>query len=146
MQIRELTRKEKQTIRHMVNMCANYDIEYGCLLLDGDCFMFGKIFTNNILCKWFRNALLPTNPQLERLFTGRIAPDMKPCALCKKQFKLNRRQIYCSKKCNKTGRKKAVAKNVKAYRQRKRDICNHLSTVNPYGSLAECSQREEVSQ
>lgn len=126
MQIRELTGKEKRQIRKLVKvMCANYDGEYGCLPLDSSCFMFGKAYSGGALCKWFRNALMPLDPELERIFTGGIAPDTKPCAICGRSFPLNGRQSYCSEKCAKAGRRKSVARNVKAYReQKRRDVIN----------------------
>lgn len=40
---RELTPKERRDIRRLViAACASYDSEYGCLPLDGPCYMFGK--------------------------------------------------------------------------------------------------------
>ena len=122
MQLRELTGTERRQIRNLVKtMCANYDNDYGCLLLDGDCYMFyGTAYTNSALCKWFRNAVMPLEPVLERIFTGSIAPDTKPCAVCGGAFPVNGRQTCCSDKCRKISRRKSVAKNVKAHRGRKR--------------------------
>jgi len=120
-QIRELTAREKREIRRLVkSMCANYDDGYGCLPLDCGCIMFGKAYTDNPLCKWFKNALLPLAPALERVFTGKGAPETKPCAFCGRLFPLNGRQAYCSEKCTAAARRKSVAGNVKAYRERKR--------------------------
>jgi len=122
MQLRELTGRERRQIRNLVKtICANYDSDYGCLLLDGDCYMFyGAAYTNSALCKWFRNAVMPLDPELVRTFIGGIAPDTKPCAVCGGAFPVKGRQAYCSDKCAKTGRRKSVAKNVKAHRGRKR--------------------------
>lgn len=122
MQIRELSGGEKQEICRLVKtMCANYDSEYGCLPLDSECFMFGKAYTNGAICKWFRDALMPLNPELERIFNGGIVPETKPCKVCGRRFPLNGRQAYCSEECAKLGRRKSVAKNVKAHRKRKQD-------------------------
>ena len=127
MQIRELTGRERQATRRLVKeWCANYDDEYGCLPLGSDCFMFGKAYSGGALCKWFRDAVLPLDAELERIFTGGIAPDTKPCAVCGTAFPLNGRQIYCSDKCAAEGRRKSVAGNVQAFRERKRK-CNHLA-------------------
>ena len=126
MQIRELTGRERQSIRRLVkSQCANYDNDYGCLPLDGDCFMFGKAYSGGALCKWFRDAVLPLDAELERIFTSGIAPDTKPCVVCGTAFSLNGRQIYCSDKCAAVGRRKSVAENVRVYHERKRK-CNHL--------------------
>jgi len=124
--VRELTGREKRSIRELViTKCANYDREYGCLLLDSMCFMLGKAYTGGAQCRWFRNALLPLDPKLKLVFIGGIAPDTKPCAVCGKEFPLNGRQAYCSDKCAKTHRRISVANNVRAHRMRKkRDVIN----------------------
>lgn len=68
-QNRELTGKEKRQIKKLVvSLCANYDKEYGCLPLDCDCYMFGICYTNSALCKRFREALLPADPELQAVF------------------------------------------------------------------------------
>ena len=62
---RELTREEKRSIRKLVfSLCANYDREYGCLPLDGPCYMLGKCWTG-AYCRYFRDAVLPNDPVLE---------------------------------------------------------------------------------
>ena len=62
---RELTREEKRAIRKLVfSLCANYDREYGCLPLDGPCYMLGKCWTG-AYCRYFRDAVLPNDPVLE---------------------------------------------------------------------------------
>ena len=121
MQIRELTGRERQRIRRLVRAeCANYDAEYGCLPLDSECYMFGKAFSHGAMCIWFSNSVMPVDPELERIFIGRITPDTKPCTVCGKSFPLNGRQAYCSDSCARISRRKAVANNMKAYRNRKR--------------------------
>ena len=121
MKIRELTGRERQEICRLVKtMCANYDNKYACLPLNGDCYMFyGYGYTNTAMCKWFRKAILPLNPELERVLTGDAMIETKSCAVCGKTFPLNGRQNYCSEKCAKINRRKSVAKNVREYRKRK---------------------------
>lgn len=47
---RELTREEKRAIRKLVfSLCANYDREYGCLPLDGPCYMLGEMLDFSLL-------------------------------------------------------------------------------------------------
>ncbi|MBQ8622164.1 MAG: cysteine-rich VLP domain-containing protein, partial [Oscillospiraceae bacterium] len=66
---RELTREEKSAIRKLVfSLCANYDREYGCLPLDGSCYMLGKCWTG-AYCRYFRDAVLPNDPVLEAALT-----------------------------------------------------------------------------
>ena len=67
---RELTREEKSAIRKLVfSLCANYDREYGCLPLDGPCYMLGKCWTGTY-CRYFRDAVLPNDPVLEAALTA----------------------------------------------------------------------------
>ena len=125
MHIRELTGREKQAIRRLVKTsCANYDSEYGCLPLDADCPMFDKAYSGGALCKWFRSALMPTDPRLAQIFADNTVKT-KPCAVCGKAFPLNGRQTYCSPQCAKAVRRKSVADSVKAHRNSKhRDVIN----------------------
>ena len=80
---RELTREEKAAIRKLVtSLCANYDREYGCLPLDGPCYMLDKCW-KGAYCRYFREAVLPNNPVLEAALTsGGPAPDTKTCPVC----------------------------------------------------------------
>jgi hypothetical protein len=99
---RELTRAELREIRKLAaNECANYDREYGCLVLDGKCYMFyGAAYTNSALCKYFRNAVLPLRPELEALFSGEHHnPVMRKCAVCGAGFVPSGRGCFCSGKC-----------------------------------------------
>ena len=96
---RELTRAElRDTRRLATEMCANYDHEYGCLLLDGRCYMhYGIAYTNSGLCKYFRDAVLPLNPQLEAVFNGEnIADQIKHCEICGDElFSVGNKAKYC---------------------------------------------------
>ena len=98
---RELTRAERAAIRKLVKTsCANYDYEYGCLLLNDDCYMFyGVAYTNTGMCKYFRKAVLPTEPALEAVLTGGAAVETRICPMCSKDFPVNNKQVYCSDSC-----------------------------------------------
>ena len=115
---RELTRHERAAIRKLViDMCANYDRDYGCLLLDGDCYMFyGVAYTNSGMCNYFRRAVLPTDPVLEAALTGSEIVEMRPCAFCGGLFPEKGRQSYCSRNC--AG--KAQRKQQREYMREKR--------------------------
>jgi hypothetical protein len=87
--------------------------------------MFCVGFNTSKLCKYFKTAVLPLDPELERVFMGGAMPETKPCAVCGKTFTLNGRQAYCSRPCAAEGRRKSVARNVRAYRgRRRRDVIN----------------------
>ena len=68
---RELTRKERAAIRRLVTeLCANYgNQDKLCLPLDCPCYMLNKWWTGS-LCRYFREAVLPTDPALESAITG----------------------------------------------------------------------------
>ena len=74
---RELTGKEKRQIKKLItSLCASYDKEYGCLPLDCDCPMFGICYTNSGLCSYFRESVLPAEPELQAVF------ESQPLSVC----------------------------------------------------------------
>jgi hypothetical protein len=105
---RELTRAERAAIRKLVKgLCANYDHEHGCLLLEDNCYMFyGVAFTNTGMCKYFRNSVLPTDPALEAVLTSGGAVEMRPCTICGGSFPASGRKAYCSDACAGTAQRR----------------------------------------
>ena len=105
---RELTRDERAAIRRLVTgMCANYDLEYGCLPLDCPCYMLGKWWTGGY-CRYFRNAVLPLNPVLEAALTGRDdSLSQKVCPVCGAAYIPVTSQAYCSEACRAAGQREA---------------------------------------
>ncbi len=96
--VRELTRDERDAIRKLVvKCCANYHREYGCLPLDGECYMLLKIFTG-AYCRYFTAAVLALDAALEAALAGGVV-GMRSCTLCGKPFPARGRQIYCSAAC-----------------------------------------------
>lgn len=76
-QNRELTSKEKRSIKKLVTrFCANYDSEYGCLPLDCDCPMFGICYTNSAMCRYFRESVLPNDPELQASLESQPGPHL----------------------------------------------------------------------
>ena len=115
---RELTAREKQRIRKLiVSKCANYDKEYGCLPLDCDCYMFGVCYTNSALCTRFRNALLPTDPELQAVFESQ---PLKVCKECGKHFPAQGKRVYCSDKCAEDARRRQTAARVRKHREKQK--------------------------
>jgi len=112
---RELTRQERTAIRKLViSLCANYDNDYGCLPLDCECYMLNKWWTG-AYCKYFRNAVLPTDPLLETALNGGTV-ETRPCALCNKPFPVSGKKAYCSEDCEKN----ALRKQKRDYMRKKR--------------------------
>lgn len=114
---REMTASERRKIKKLVvDLCANYDKEYGCLPLDCDCYMLGKWYTGNF-CKYFCNAVLPTNPVLEAALAHHRV-NTKCCRVCGSTFPVKGRKVYCSEKCKEAGQKKETAARVRKHRQK----------------------------
>ena len=112
-QYRELTARELQAIRRMVTSeCANFDHEFGCLPLDGTCYMFTIAYVNSSLCKYFRDAVLPLDPALEAVF-NRVP--VKPCKRCGRKIPAQGRRAYCES-CAVSARKAATAARVRKHR------------------------------
>ena len=113
---RELTRQEKAAIRSLVKRwCANYDKDYGCLPLDCPCYMLGKCWTG-AYCRYFRAAVLPLDPVLERSLTVERITETRPCPVCGRAFLPDGRQRYCSPVCAGA----ALREQKRAYMRRKR--------------------------
>lgn len=114
---RELTGREKQRLKkRIISLCASYDKEYGCLPLDCDCPMFGICYTNSTLCRYFRKAVLPTDPELEAVFSRTLTSNCKQCG---KQFPIDGKRVYCSERCAREARRQQTAARVRKHREKK---------------------------
>ena len=115
---RELTARERRRVRKLVtSLCANYDAEYGCLPLDCGCYMFGVRNRGSALCRYFREAVLPNEPELQAVFQP--AP-LKSCKLCGGKFPAKGRQVYCPERCAQEARRRQTAARVRRHRQKQR--------------------------
>lgn len=103
---RELTREERGEIKRMVTgLCANYSRHYGCLPLDGACYMLGKWYAG-AYCKYFQNAVLPLNPALEASLTMEESYLLrKSCPICGADYIPTTSQAYCSDACRVIGQR-----------------------------------------
>ena len=115
---RELTPAELGAIRKLVkNLCANYSREYGCLLLDDNCYMlYGVAYTNMGMCKYFRKSVLPTDALLEAVLTGGGEAETRPCGVCGGAFPANGKKAYCSDACAGEAHRKRNRKNMRKKR------------------------------
>ena len=107
---REYTREEFNAISSLVSgMCANYDKTYnGCMLLGGRCYMLNKCYTGSC-CKYFRRAVLPLDPTLERQIGENTVQQVindenkgitKYCEVCGLPFTpIIGEEKYCSIRC-----------------------------------------------
>lgn len=120
--MRELTRGERAKIRRMVTVqCANYDSqEQICLSLDGPCYMLHKCWTGGA-CRYFLEALLPTDPILASAITGEdTSMRQKICPVCGKAYLPATSQAYCSEACRSYARRKSERERKRRERLKKR--------------------------
>ena len=114
--IRELTPKEKRSIQRLVkSYCANYDTEYGCLLLECRCPMFDICYTNSAMCRYFREAVLPNDPELLASLEGQA---VRSCQFCGKKFPTDGKRAYCSDQCAAAARRQQTAARVRKLRNK----------------------------
>ena len=60
--------------------------------------MLGKCWTG-AYCRYFRSAVLPLDPVLERSLTVERITETRPCPVCGRAFLPDGRQRYCSPTC-----------------------------------------------
>ena len=115
----ELSKRDKIRIKkHVTNCCANYSKEYGCLPLETECYMFSIGFTDSKLCKYYEQAVLPTDAELLALFKG---VPTKKCQQCGKIYASVGRKAYCSERCAAEARRRKTAERVRKHRANKAD-------------------------
>ena len=112
-------------MRRMVHSCCNYD-GGNCLALDdGEECVCVQSISYSLLCKWFRNAVLPMDRELEAALYHRLAA--KRCSVCGSLFfPGSNRAKYCPD-CA------AVMKRTKAAerKRKQRGKCHALGAENP---------------
>ena len=109
-----MTEDQLSRVRKLIRkMCCNYD-EGNCLLFDWpECSICPQWITYSLLCKWFRDAVLPNDRRLEsELYGTRPAGYCKNCG--KPLFRKAKNQKYCNR-CSALVRREKEAK-----RQRER--------------------------
>ncbi len=79
-----LTPQQTIVIRKAVRQCCNYS-EGECLLLDdGEGQVCPQAISSTLNCRYFRNAVLPANPKLEKEILGIRAN--RRCKICGSYF------------------------------------------------------------
>ena len=78
-------------------------------------YMLGKCWTG-AYCRYFRSAVLPLDPVLERSLTVERITETRPCPVCGRAFLPDGRQRYCSPACAGI----ALREQKRAYMRRKR--------------------------
>ena len=103
----QMTPKQRQKANALIKrLCANYD-EGDCLLLDdGEPCVCVQSISYSLLCKYFRNAVIPAEPMLEAEILG-THPDR--CVSCGAPIiKRNNKKKYCER-CAKVAYKRQQA-------------------------------------
>lgn len=115
---RELPKSEKREIKTLVKQYANFrKEEQECLPLDSCCFMINKAYTGT-LCKYFKNALLPLNLNLERVLTKNYDISQKKCGICGGIFNAVKNKRYCSDRCKVIAKKQVNRERARKYRNK----------------------------
>ena len=91
------------------------DKDIGCLPLDCECYMLGKCWTG-AYCRYFRSAVLPLDPVLERSLTVETVVETRPCPVCGRAFPPDGRQRYCSPACAHAARQQKQRGYMRKYR------------------------------
>ena len=109
----------------LVHECCNYD-EGNCLLLDdGEPCVCVQSISYSLLCRWFRAAVLPLEPELAAALLYRGS--RKRCAVCGAAFlpKSNRGK-YCPDCAGRMKKQKARER-----KRRQRGKCHALGAFKP---------------
>ena len=94
--------------------CCNYDSGNCVLLDDGETCVCPQTISYSLLCKWFRNAVLPLDNDLYIKLTH--PKNAKTCVICGSEFSyMGNKAKYCEK-CKKT-----ILRRQKAEYQRNTD-------------------------
>jgi hypothetical protein len=94
--------------------CANHDSGYCLLLSDYDYEPCPQLHSNSLICKYFRDAVLPMDKLLHAQIMG--SESVKGCEICGEPFRaVSPRAKYCEK-CSKARRQKATRERVRKHR------------------------------
>lgn len=110
-----LTPTQRRRCNRLIRkLCANYD-DGNCLALDeGDGCVCVQIISLSLICKYFRNAVLPADKEL---CADIYKIHTEPCEICGKAFvPKSNRQKYCAE----CGRKVRRKQKTESERKRRR--------------------------
>ena len=102
--------KQLKEARNLIKQrCCNYD-HGSCIVLDWSfCNVCAQYNSYSVLCKWFRNAVLPNNKELEQEIYH-SSPITHHCTVCKRKYiPSGPRSKYCPK-CAQIVRREQQAK------------------------------------
>ena len=114
--IARMNEKQLKEARKLIKKrCCNFD-QGNCIALDWSfCNICPQYNSYSVLCKWFRDAVLPNNKELERAIYAN-QPSTHRCAVCKRRFTpIGPRSKYCPI-CSQSVRREQQAKWVRRKR------------------------------
>lgn len=90
------TQQKQKAFTLIKSSCANY-YEGNCLLMDdGEPHPCPQLITASLICRYFRDAVLPADKELHTEILGPEA--VKTCEVCKKPFRaISNRAKYCAR-------------------------------------------------
>lgn len=93
--------------------CCNYDAQNNeCFALDeGDGCVCVQSISYSLLCRWFKEAVLPLDPVLEKEVFG--LDNKKLCQHCRKPFIPKSNRSYLCPECNRRHRKRQQAEFIR---------------------------------
>lgn len=115
-EIIHMTEEQLARVRKLIRkQCCNYD-NGKCLLFDWpECNVCPQWISYSLLCKWFRDAVLPNDKQLEaELYQTRPAGYCKNCG--KPLFQRKKNQKYCDRCAVLVRREKEAKRQRERYR------------------------------
>ena len=96
--------------------CCNYDSGNCVLLDDGETCVCPQTISYSLLCKWFRNAVLPLDNDL---YIKLMRPkNTKTCVICGSEFESKSNSVKYCPNC----RKKVTRKQAAKRKQKQRDM------------------------
>ena len=92
-----LDEKQRRAVKKMTRAeCANNDCGHCLLLDDGEPCVCVQAISYSLLCRYFREAVLPADKQLYGEITREREIEWKHCAVCKSTFAAgSNRAKYC---------------------------------------------------
>ena len=120
-----MNEEQYRRMRKLVKECCNYD-NGQCFVLDcGDGCVCVQRISYSLICKWFREGVLPLDRELEAALLQQLV--RKRCIVCGRYlFKNSNNTKYCS------GCSKVMARTKASARKRKqREKCHAFGLQNP---------------
>lgn len=116
MTVRRMTEGQTRHVRQLIRrLCANYDAGNCLLLDDGESCVCPQSITTSLICRYFKEAVLPSDRELYAEIMGGVW-NWKQCVLCGREFipSCNRAK-YCPS-CSKNEQRRRTRERVSRHR------------------------------